>query len=85
MNSKFTPPVLNNAQIQEALDCLRLLTTRQEMFRLGNSPIRLLVNGDQRLRFYPKADLQTAMMTREICCLQRCSFLNDSLNQLLTA
>lgn len=60
MYSRFRAPVLNDDQVQEALSCLRLLTVRQDMFRLGNSPIRLLVDGDQRLRFHPSADLQTA-------------------------
>jgi hypothetical protein len=65
MNSRFIPPVLDNTQVQEALDCLQLLTARLEMFRLGNSPVRLLVDGDQRLRFHPKAELQTAFTIPE--------------------
>jgi hypothetical protein len=65
MNSRFTPPVLDNTQMQEALDCLQLLTARLEMFKLGKSPIRLLVDGDQRLRFHPKADLRTAFTIPE--------------------
>lgn len=60
MDSRFNPPVLSNDQVQEALSRLRLLSNRREMFKLGNSPIRLLVDGDQHLRFQPKADLQTA-------------------------
>jgi hypothetical protein len=60
MDSRFNPPILSNDQVQEALSCLRLLSNRREMFRLGNSPIRLLVDGDQHLRFHPKANLQTA-------------------------
>jgi hypothetical protein len=60
MDSRFKPPVLSNDQVQEALCRLRLLSNRREMFRLGSSPIRLLVDGDQHLRFHPKADLQTA-------------------------
>jgi len=60
MDPRFRPPILSDDQVQETLNRLQLLSIRREMFRLGNSPIRLLVDGDQRFRFHPKADLQTA-------------------------
>jgi len=60
MNNRFKSLALTNAQVQEARSCLQLLRSRREMFRLGDSPIRLLVDGDQHLTFHPGTSLQTA-------------------------
>lgn len=60
MDNRFRSVALSTAQVQEAQSCLQLLRSRREVFRLGDNPIRLLVDGDPHLQFHPSASLQTA-------------------------
>jgi hypothetical protein len=60
MDNRFTSLALNNDQVQEARNCLQLSNIRRKMYRLGSSPVRLLVDGDQHLRFQPHDSLRTA-------------------------
>jgi hypothetical protein len=60
MDKRFKPPYLKNDQLQEARNGLQLCKTRRESFRLGNSLIRLLVDGDEHVRFDPSGTVRTA-------------------------
>jgi hypothetical protein len=64
MDKRFKPPYLESCQVQEARNQLHLFTTRRESFRLGNSLVRLLVDGDEHLSFDPSDTVRTAFSVR---------------------
>ena len=56
--NRFRPPSLQTYQLREARNDLLQRKVRRESFRLGNSLIRLLVDGDERLSFDPSDKVQ---------------------------
>jgi hypothetical protein len=57
--NRFRPPSLQTYQLSKARNGLLQRKVRRESFRLGNGPIRLLVDGDEHLSFDPSGKVQT--------------------------
>ena len=63
--NRFAPPSLRDDQVLEAQNELLHRDTRRESFRLGNGPLRLLVDGDEQLSFDPGCRLQKKLRVPE--------------------
>ena len=65
IGNRFAPPTLSGLQVLAAQNELLHRETRRESFRLGNGPLRLLVDGDEQLCFDPSCRLQKKLRVPE--------------------
>jgi len=64
-SKRFNPPTLSDDKVEAVRNELLYRNSRRECFRLGNSPLRLLVDGDEQLTFYPSCRLQKKLRVPE--------------------
>lgn len=84
IGNRFAPPPLSGEQVLAAQNELLHRDARRESFRLGNGPLRLLVDGDEQFSFDPSCRLQ-----KKLCLPENALLIglhgNDQCGDLLLA
>lgn len=65
LSKRCDPPTMSDEKVEAVRNELLYRKSRRECFRLGNSPLRLLVDGDEQLSFYPSCRLQKKLRVPE--------------------
>ena len=84
IDNRFAAPSLRDDQMLAAQNELLDRESRRASFRIGNGPLRLLVDGDEQLSFDPSCRLQ-----KKLCVPENALFIglhgNDQCGDLLLA